>query len=157
MHTTRKMVLGFAAAGTLLCSAFSARADGPMILTGRQLDRVTAGAVSVFSSTDAAATGALTLVQSSGTSVAFPGTQVQGQPDLERSTIGVAEGVAVAQGTNGVLVNNPPPSSATSVTTGGTAGGNLVIVSSFNHTVQGAGGVTAQIGFTVAFGTVIGF
>jgi hypothetical protein len=118
---------------------------------------VTAGAISVLSSTDAAATGALTLVQSSGTSVAFPGTPVPGQPGLERSTIGVGEGVAVAQGTNGVLLNNPPPSSSTSVTTGGTAGGNLVIIQSFNHTVQGAGGVTAQLGFTVAFGTVIGF
>ena len=157
MHTTRNIILGFAAAGMLLCSAFSAHADGPMILTGRQLDRVTAGAVSVFSSTDAAATGALALVQSTGTSVVSPGTPVLGQPDLTRSSIGVADGVAVAQGTNGVLLNNPPPSSSTSVTTGGTANGNLVIITSFNHTVQGAGGVTAQLGYTVAFGTVIGF
>ncbi len=157
MHTTRTMLFGLATAGTLLCSAFSAHAGGPMALTSRQLDRVTAGAATVFSSVDAQATGALALVQGTGTSLVTPGTPVNGQPDLERSTIGVADGVAVAQGTNGVLLNNPPPSSSTSVTTGGTANGNLVFTSTFNHTVTGAGGVTAQVGWTVVFGTTIGF
>jgi hypothetical protein len=157
MQTIRNTALGLAAAGTLLCSALSAHADGPTILTGAQLDRVTAGAVSVFSSTDAAATGALALVQGTGTSVVSPGTPVNGQPGFEQSSIGASDGVAVAQGTNGVLLNNPPPSSSTSVTTGGTATGNMVIISTFNQTVHGAGGVTAQVGWTVAFGNVIGF
>lgn len=157
METLRTTVLGLAAAGTLLCSALSARADGPMMLTSRQLDRVTAGATTVFSSSDGQATGALTLVQATGSSVVTPGTPIKGQSGFEQSGIGVSDGVVVAQGTNGGLQGNPPPSSSTSVTTGGSAGGNLVIVSSVNHTLQGAGGVTAQVGWTVAFGSVIGF
>lgn len=157
MHTMRSTALGLAAAGTLLCSALSARADGPMVLTSRQLDRVTAGGVTVFSSADAQAIGALALVQGTGTSVVSPGTQIKGQPGFAQSSIGVADGVAVAVGTNGVLLGNPPPSSSTSVTTGGTATGNLVITSTMNQTVHGAGGVTAQVGWTVAFGSVVGF
>ena len=157
MQPIRTTVLGLAAAGTLLASAAGGRAAGPMMLTSGQLDRVTAGAVSVFSSADASATGALALVQGTGTSVVSPGTPVKGQPGFEQSGIGASDGVAVAQGTNGVLLNNPPPTSSTSVTTGGTATGNLVITSSFNQTVHGAGGVTAQVGWTVAFGTVVGF
>jgi hypothetical protein len=157
MHIMRSTVVGLAAASTLLCSALGARADSPMILTSGQLDRVTAGAVTVFSSTDAQATGALALVQGTGTSVVSPGTPIKGQPGFEQSSIGASDGVAVAQGTNGVLLNNPPPTSSTSVTTGGSATGNLVISSTFNQTVHGAGGVTAQVGWTVAFGSVIGF
>ncbi len=158
MHTIRNTVLGLAAAGTLLCSAPSARADGPMALTSRQLDRVTAGGVTVFSSTDAQATGALALVQTTGTSVVSPGSSVvKGQPGFAASSIGASDGVAVAVGTNGVLLNNPPPTSSTSVTTGGTATGNLVLISTVNQTVHGAGGVTAQVGWTVAYGGVIGF
>lgn len=157
MQSIRTTVLGLAAAGTLLASAASAQADGPMVLTSRQLDRITAGAVTVFSSADASAAGALALVQGTGTSVVSPGTPVNGQPGFEQSGIGASDGVAVAQGTNGVLLNNPPPTSSTSVTTGGTATGNLVITSTFNQTVHGAGGVTAQVGWTVAFGTVVGF
>jgi len=157
MDTIRTTILGLAAAVTLLGSSLAARADGPMLLTNRQLDRVTAGTVTVFSSSDAAATGALSIVQSTGTSVVSPGTPVKGQPGFEQSGIGASDGVAVAAGTNGVLLNNPPPTSSTSVTTGGSATGNLVIISSVNHTFTGAGGVTAQAGWTVAFGTVVGF
>jgi hypothetical protein len=156
MNTVRKSALGVAAASTLLCSAVSARADGPMILTGGQLDRVTAGAATVTSSTDAQAVGALSLAATTSNSVVNPGTsQFTGQPGFA-SSIGAADGTALAVGTNVTVPGAPPPSSSTSVTTAGTAAGNVVIISTTNHTVQGAGGVTFQAGWTVAFGAFVG-
>jgi len=59
-------------------------------------------------------------------------------------------------GSNLAVQGMPPPSSSTSVATGGTTDGNLVINSSFNHTTQGAGGVTFQAGWTFAYGTWMG-
>jgi hypothetical protein len=54
------------------------------------------------------------------------------------------------------LQGEPPPSSSTSVTTAGAAEGNLVINSTINRTIQGAGGVTFQAGWTFVSGSWVG-
>jgi hypothetical protein len=156
MQTMRNSVLGVATASTVLCGAISALADGPMVLTNGQLDRITAGAATVVSSTDAQAAGVLALVNTTSNSVVAGGTSpFKGQPGLT-NTAGATDGTAVAAGTNLGLQGEPPPSSSTSVTTAGAADGNLVIMSTFNHTVQGAGGVTAQVGWTFVSGSWVG-
>jgi hypothetical protein len=156
MQTMRNSVLGVATAGTLLCGAISALADGPMVLTNGQLDRITAGAAVVVSSTDAQAAGVLALVNTTSNSLVAGGTSpFKGQPGLT-NTAGAADGTAVAVGTNVGLQGQPPPSSSTSVTTAGAAEGNLVINSTFNQTIHGAGGVTAQVGWTFVSGSWVG-
>ena len=48
----------------------------------------------------------------------------------------------------------PPP--GTSVTTSGNAAGNMVVNSTYNQTVHGAGGVTFQAGWTFVSGAWVG-
>jgi len=156
MQTMREPVLGVVVAGTMLCGSITALADGPMVLTNGQLDRITAGAAIVTSSTDAQAAGVLALVNVTSNSVVAGGTSpFKGQPGLTNSA-GIADGTAVAVGSNLGQQNQPPPSSGTSVTTAGAAEGNLVINATFNHTFQGAGGVTAQVGWTFVAGAWVG-
>jgi hypothetical protein len=157
LQTTRNSVLCVAAAGTVLCAAITVLADGPMVLTDGQLDRVTAGAAAVTSSTDAQAAGVVALNNTTSNSVVAGGTSpFKGQPGLT-DTAGLTVGTAVAVGTNLGLQGEPPPSSATNVTTAGVADGNLVINATFNYTVHGAGGVTAQVGYTFVAGAWVGF
>lgn len=160
MQTTRSSAFGsafgMAAASTMLCGAISALAGGPMVLTNGQLDSVTAGAAAVISSTDAQAAGVVALVNTTSNSVVTGAVSpFRGQPGLTNTT-GAADGTAVAVGTNLGLQGEPPPSSATAVTTAGVADGNLVINSTFNYTVHGAGGVTAQVGWTFVSGSWVG-
>jgi hypothetical protein len=156
MQTLRKSAFGLAAAGSLLCGAVTAAAHDPMTLTNDQLDRVTAGAAVVTSSTDAQAAGVIALTNTTSNSVVAGGTSpFKGQPGLT-NTAGAADGTSVAVGTNLGLQGEPPPSSATSVKTAGAADGNLVIISTFNYTVQGVGGVTAQVGWTFVSGSWVG-
>jgi hypothetical protein len=127
-----------------------------MVLTNGQLDRITAGAATVVSSTDAQAAGVVALVNTTSNSVVTGGTSpFTGQPGLT-NTAGAADGTAVAVGTNLGLQGEPPPSSSTSVTTAGAAEGNLVINSTINRTIQGAGGVTFQAGWTFVSGSWVG-
>jgi len=140
----------------MLCSSITALADGPMVLTNGQLDRITAGAAIVTSSTDAQAAGVLALASVASNSVVAGGTApFKSQPGLTNSA-GAADGTAVAVGTNLGQQNQPPPSSGTSVTTAGAAEGNLVITATVNHTFQGAGGVTAQVGWIFVAGAWVG-
>jgi hypothetical protein len=156
MQPMRQSGLSVAVAGTVLCSAFATLADGPMVLTNGQLDRITAGAAIVTSSTDAQAAGVLALVNTTSNSVVAGGTSpFKGQPGLT-NTAGGADGTAVAVGTNLGLQGEPPPSSATSVTTAGAAEGNLVRNWTYNQTFQGAGGVTLQAGWTFVYGAWVG-
>ncbi len=156
MQTMRNSVLVVAMAGTVLCGAISALADGPMVLTNGQLDRITAGAATVVSSTDAQAAGVLALVNTTSNSVVTGAVSpFKGQPGLTNTT-GAADGTAVAVGTNLALQGEPPPSSSTSVTTAGVADGNLVINSTYNQTIHGVGGVTAQVGWTFVSGSWVG-
>ncbi len=156
LQTARNSVLCMAAAGTVLCASITVLADGPMVLTNGQLDRVTAGAASVAGSADAQGAGVFTLTSTTSNSVVAGGTSpFKGQPGLT-DTAGLTVGTAVAVGTNLGLQGEPPPSSATSVTTAGAADGNLVINSTFNYTVRGAGGVTAQVGWTFVSGSWVG-
>jgi hypothetical protein len=156
LQTTRNSVLGVAAASTVLCAAITVLADGPMVLTNGQLDRITAGAASVTGSSDAQAAGVFALVNTTNNSTVTGGTApFKGQPGLT-NTGGATVGTALAVGTNLGLQNEPPPGSNTSVTTGGTADGNLVITSTQNHTVQGVGGVTFQAGYTFVYGSWFG-
>lgn len=157
MQPMRKSALGAVAAGTVvLCSAVAALAGGPVVLTNGELDRITAGAAVVAASTDAQAAGVLALVSTTSNTVVAGGVSpFKGQPGLT-NTAGIADGTAVAVGTNLGVQGEPPPSSATSVKTAGVAEGNLVINSSFNHTFYGAGGVTAQVGWTYVSGSWVG-
>ena len=157
MQTMQRSALGLAMAGMLSCGATNALAGGPVVLTNGQLDSVTAGAAAVTSSTDAQAAGAFTIANTTSNSVVAGGTApFKGQPGLT-DTAGLTTGTAVAVGTNLALRGEPPPSSATSVTTAGVADGNLVITATFNYTVHGAGGVTAQTGYTFVAGAWVGF
>jgi hypothetical protein len=156
MKTMRKSVIGLVAAGPLLCGAGSALAGSPMALSNDQLDRVTAGAATVASSVNAQALGALALTTTTSNSIVAGGiAPYPGQPGLTDDT-GAADGTAVAVGTNVGLQGEPPPSSSTSVTTSGSANGNLVITSTINRTIQGAGGVTLQAGWTFVSGNWVG-
>lgn len=156
MQPMRRSALGVATACTVLCSAIFALADGPVLLTNGQLDRITAGAAVVTSSTNAQATGDFALVNTTSNSLVTGGVSpFKGQPGLTDTT-GAADGTAVAVGTNLGLKGGVPPSSSASVTTAGGAQGNLVIQSTFNRTIQGAGGVTLQIGWTFVSGSWIG-
>jgi hypothetical protein len=127
-----------------------------MVLTNGQLDRITAGAATVASSTDAQAAGVVALLNTTSNSVVAGGVSpFRGQPGLT-NTAGAADGTAVAVGSNLSLQGEPPPSSTTSVMTAGAAEGNLVTNSTFNYTVHGAGGVSAQVGWTFVSGSWVG-
>jgi hypothetical protein len=150
-------VKGVAAAGMIFAGTAGAAAHSPTALSDKQLDGVTAGgAVIVLSSADAAAIGALALAATVGST--FAGQQASpypGQPELGPAS-GVAEGTALAVGTNLGMSGQPPASTATGVTTAGSANGNLVINSTINRTFTGAGGVTFQAGWTFVYGAWVG-
>jgi len=134
----------------------SATAGGPTTLTDQQLDRVTAGGAIVVAITDAQAAGALTLTSTTANSVIFPSpSPYPGQPGLA-PTGAAADGTSLAVGTNLGLQGEPPPSSTTAVSTAGAASGNLVVNTTINHTVTGAGGVTFQAGWTFVYGAWVG-
>ena len=153
MTADTRRVINLAAAATLIITPFLARAGSPKELTNDQLDRVTAGAIAVNSSAGSQASGVLNLTATGGNSLVTSSPLFA--PGLS-SSAGAADGTALAVGSNLAVQGMPPPSSSTSVTTGGTADGNLAINSSFNHTTQGAGGVTFQAGWTFAYGTWMG-
>jgi hypothetical protein len=155
MTADTRRVINLAAAATLIITPFVARAGSPKELTNDQLDRVTAGAVAVNSSAGSQASGVLNLTATGGNSLVTGRPLFAQQPGIS-SSAGASDGTALAVGSNLAVQGMPPPSSSTSVTTGGTADGNLVINSSFNHTTQGAGGVTFQAGWTFAYGTWMG-
>jgi len=144
------------AAGMLLAVVASASADGPAALTDQMLDRVTAGGAIVGVSSDAVAAGVLALTNAQGNTVVAPSASpYPGQPGLG-ATLGVAQGSASAMGSNLAFPGVGQPSSATSVVTGGVADGNLVLNWTFNRTITGAGGVTAQVGWTIVYGAWVG-
>lgn len=149
---TRILLAGLTSASLTLAGAAGAMAQ-PMSLADGQLDGVTAGAVTVVSSTDAAAVGALTLTGTTSNTVAIRQGS-QSQPGLGVNA-GLAEGTAVAVGKN-VGFTNSPTSTATNVQTAGTADGNLTLSRTVNYTVQGAGGVQFQAGWTFVYGAWIG-
>ena len=156
MKPMRKSALALVAAGPLAFGAVNALAGGPVVLTNSQLDRVTAGAASVASSTGAQAAGVFALVNTATNSTVSGGTApFAGQPGLT-DTVGATVGTATAVGTNLGQSGEPPASSSTAVTTGGSANGNLVINSTYNNTIHGAGGVTFQLGYTFVSGSWFG-
>jgi hypothetical protein len=157
MRAVRQLsVLSLAAAATLLSSGLTAQAGGPLALTDRQMDRVTAGGATVGSSADAYGLGVFATATTTGNTFVTQGASpVPGNPGLGTS-MGVAVGSAVGVGTNLGVSGAAPPSSGTSVTTSGTADGNFVINSTSNYVLQGAGGVTYQLGYTVVYGGWIG-
>ena len=150
---TRALALALAA-GALAAGTTAAQAGGAIALTDGQLDHVTAGEATVSSSVDAQAIGALTLTGTSSTSIVAGGAPYPGQPGLT-DTAGAADGTAVALGTNRGR-SGPPTASSPAVTTGGSAAGNQVTTSNFNYSVQGAGGVTFQTGWTFVAGSWVG-
>lgn len=152
----RLSVRGVAVAGLLLCGSVAASAAGPIALSNRQLDGITAGGATVASLSDASATGVLALTGTTGNSIVVPGASpYAGQPGLG-SAAGAAEGTALAVGTNLALQNEPSPTAGTAVTTNGVADGNLVLTSSIKQTMHGAGGITFQVGWTFVYGAWVG-
>jgi hypothetical protein len=152
MTAMRKSLLGLTAAGALVGSAVGALAGGPMVLTNRQLDGVTAGAAIVGSSADAQAAGVIALGSTTTNSIVAGGlAPYPGQPGLT-DNMGFADGTATAVGTNLARSGEPPTSSSTAVATTGAASGNQVLGSTFNYSVQGAGGVTFSAGWTFVSG-----
>ena len=151
----RGLALSIAAFGVFASASTGAVAGNVAVLTDQQLDRVSAGA-STGAVTDAQATGALVLTSTTANSlVVSEPSPFAGNPDLGPSGA-VSDGTATAVGTNVGLPNEPPPSRSTSVQTGGTASGNQVISSTINQTVNGAGGVTFQAGWTFVYGAWVG-
>jgi hypothetical protein len=157
MGKPKTLLSGIASAGLILCSSASAFAAGPIVLSDNQLDRVSAGGATVAQSSDAAAVGLLALTETTGNSAVIQGASpIPSQPQLA-PTAGFADGTALAIGTNGGSSGGPPPATSTSVVTAGTADGNLVIHTTINSTVHGAGGVTFQSGWTFVYGSWVGF
>jgi hypothetical protein len=152
---TRISFISLAAADLLLWGTAGALAHSPVVLTNAQLDRVTAGAF-VAGASDAQSAGVFALSTTTGSSfVVQDASPYPGNPGLG-PTSGVVEGTALAVGTNLGLQGEPSPSSNTAVITGGSAQGNLVINSTINQTVHGAGGVTFQAGWTFVYGAWVG-
>jgi len=140
-------------AGMLLAGAPGVSAGGAVVLPDRMLDQISAGtAAAVGVVTDSQATGVLAITSTSGNTflVASP-SPYAGQPDLG-TTMAVADGTAIAMGSNVSQPGHPAPSASAAVTTDGLAIGNYVSTSTFKTTILGAGGVTAQIGWTVVYG-----
>jgi|WetSurMetagenome_2_1015567.scaffolds.fasta_scaffold180843_1 hypothetical protein len=150
----RILIAGAASAGSAVCAAGAMATPAP--LTDGQLDLVTAGAAAVVSSTDAAAAGALALTgTTSNSTVVQEASPYPGNPALG-PTGGATDGTAVAVGSNVGLKGEPPTSATTNVQTAGVATGNQMISSTVNQTVQGAGGVVFQAGWTFVYGAWIG-
>jgi hypothetical protein len=149
---TRILFAGLASAGFMLAGAAGATAQ-PMRLADSQMDGVTAGAVTVVTSNDAGATGPLSIAGTTSNTFAVRNAP-QSQPGLGVNA-GLAEGTAVAVGTN-VGFTKGPTSASTSVQTAGAADGNLQITQGVNYTVQGAGGVQFQAGWTFVYGAWVG-
>jgi hypothetical protein len=145
---TRIVFAGITAAGAALIGVASAHA-AVAPLTDGQLDSVTAGVVVVVASADADAVGFLTRGGTTTTSVVTAGADPH-QPYLESGS-GLADGVALAVGTN-FGQSGPPPSSSSAVNTAGAADGNWNISSTVNHTMRGPGGVSMTVGWTYVFG-----
>jgi hypothetical protein len=143
---------GLTSAALLLVGAAGAGAR-PTPLADSQMDGVTAGAVTVITSNDAAATGPLSIAGTTSNTYAGHAAP-QSQPGLGVN-VGLAEGTAVAVGTD-VGFTKGPTSASTSVQTAGAADGNLQITQGVNYTVQGAGGVQFQAGWTFVYGAWIG-
>lgn len=140
----------------VLAASPVARAGGPVSLSDGQLDRVTAGEAIVVSSVNGTANGVLALTQTTSNSMVAGGlAPFKGQPGLTDDA-GAADGAVTAVGTNLAANGEPSAASGTSVTTGGSAVGNLVVNSTYNQTVHGAGGVTFQAGWTFVSGAWVG-
>ena len=155
MMTANKMLIVATAATLGLAAPTTTRAGNPVELTNDQLDRVVAGGANVTSIADSQATGVFTLSRTTGNALVVAGNSPIPQQPAFATNAGAAEGTAVAVGTN-LGVGGAAPSSGTSVTTTGAAQGNMVINSTFNHTTQGAGGVTFQAGWTFVYGAWVG-
>jgi len=143
--TKKRMVVSFASASMLLFAAGLAQAGGPVALTDRQLDGVTASSAIVFGTSSALATGLI--AQGTSQSTSAIGTN----PSVENgfgAYGGVSEGSADALGING------SPSSSTDVQTGGAAQGNFVLNLSGGGKLS-TGNFTIQAGFTSVYGVFV--
>ena len=153
MKTYTRLIIAGPACVTLTLTGVSVGAAAPAMLTNAQLDMVTAGSVTVKSSADGGAIGALTIAGTTTNSFALHSGQ-QNDPGAGISA-GVADGTALAVGTN-VGIGTGPTGAATNVTTAGAADGNIQLNSTINYTVRGAGGVQFQAGWTAVYGAWTG-
>jgi len=154
MSNQHNLLKNLAIAAILTFAAAPAFANGPTKLSNQQLDRVSAGGAVVTSNTGAFATGALALTEATTHTVVGGSTPIQNQPGLA-TVIGVSDGTATAVGAN-LGVSGPSPTSGTSVNTAGAADGTTMLNFTTNQTLQGAGGVVFQAGWTVVYGSYTG-
>ena len=151
---SRLFVTALIAAAPLSGIPAAARAGSPVELTSGQLDRITAGGVTVGADANSLATGVVAFGLTNSNSTV--GTNPNANSVLS-SQAGLAVGEAQSFGTNLAAQGVPPAQSTTSVTTGGAADGNLVVTISNNKALS-ALGVTIQVGFTAAYGAfALGF
>ena len=148
---TKGLTFSFAAVSAVLCVSPIANAGGPISLSEKQLDRVTASGALVFSTADAQATGLITQASAGANSVFGSNAGVQ---DGFGSEAGLSSGTAVSLGSNGQAKGAPPATSNTSVTTGGVPEGNFTMTFTANKT-SSALGLTIQGGFTFVYGVFI--
>ena len=149
MKTYARLLIAAPTCMVLTLGGISLASATPAVLSNAELDGVSAGAVTVTSSADSAALGALTIAGTTANSFALHAGDANA-PDLGVSA-GVADGTAVAAGTN-PAGGTTATGAATNVQTGGVADGNFQVANTVNYTVQGAGGVQFQAGWTAVFG-----
>ncbi len=143
---------GAAAAYLATALATGALAGGLQPLDDRQMDRVTAGGVFVFSDVYADAV-AQYRTSASALSNTIAGTNL-GVQDGFQSEGALATGTAVTFGTNGADSSAPPPQTSSSVATGGVADGNFRITIATGGS-SSALGLTIQGGFTSVYGVFV--
>jgi len=149
MKAHKRTVFAALTSAGLVLSGAAGAAAAPAALTDGELDAITAG-VAVQVITDAGATGNMTRGGTYGTAVVAGGPASDGQPNLE-SGAGLADGVAIAVGTN-FGQPGPAPTRTTSVQTQGFADGNMQVSQTVNSTMQGPGGISMTVGWTYVFG-----
>jgi hypothetical protein len=142
--------LPFVAASALLCAAWAAHTRGPIALTDRQLDGVTAGDAFSTATANGQAAGLLTMGFTASTA------DTTGSNSPWGGSGGSSSGVAFTVGSN----LTSPGTANTSVTTGGTASGNFVLTETVTDKTLSGGpiggnGVSFSAGYTVTFGALI--
>jgi hypothetical protein len=135
--TLKTMAVSVVAAVTVSFASMGVDAGGPVALTERQLDNVTAGQGGPFAQSAAAATG-LGLTTFGGTeTTALTGIGSPGNDGPFGGSNAQASAVAFGGGLNGVL----PGSGTANAVTATEAPGNVVVNIGWNYTVYGIGTV----------------
>lgn len=143
----RRALCAVVACGAVLSTAADLAEARPTLLSARDMDAVTAGAIEVGALSTAAASGAFNFSRTTSAAAAF---SAQGSDPAIATQVGAASGTAVAVGAG------EGASAATSVSTAGSVGGTFVVSRSFSWRLavlsgEISGGFTVVSGHTGAF------